>query len=157
MLRHLHRSAHVTTLSGLALPPLTPAADAQLAEELQRARSRHIALTAALTRLEARVAAKEKLSDGLALIDFEQLRIENQTLAEKTEERGEELDRLRKKIHIMVQVRALGGRGTPVHCRRHGRDGGQQASWVLSMQVCMVTHQPSAASRQLHAVAEMHV
>jgi len=38
------------------------------------------------------------LADGLHLIDFEQLKIENQTLNEKIEERNEELHKLRKKI-----------------------------------------------------------
>lgn len=41
---------------------------------------------------------KEQLADGLHLIDFEQLKIENQTLNEKIEERNEELHKLRKKI-----------------------------------------------------------
>ena len=41
---------------------------------------------------------------SLALIDFEQLRIENQSLAEKIEERTEELSRLKKKTNTMVQV-----------------------------------------------------
>jgi hypothetical protein len=40
----------------------------------------------------------------LHLIDFEQLKIENQTYNEKIEERNEELLRLRKKITTIVQV-----------------------------------------------------
>lgn len=45
------------------------------------------------------------MADGLHLIDFEQLKIENQTLNEKIEERNEELQKLRSKIvrHV-VQV-----------------------------------------------------
>ena len=39
-----------------------------------------------------------------ALIDFEQLKIENQTLNEKIEERNEELLKLRKKTTTTVQV-----------------------------------------------------
>lgn len=38
------------------------------------------------------------MADGLHLIDFEQLKIENQTLNEKIEERNEELHKLHKKI-----------------------------------------------------------
>jgi chromosome segregation ATPase len=45
-----------------------------------------------------------KLADGLHLIDFEQLKIENQTLNEKIEERNEELHKLRKKTTTTVQV-----------------------------------------------------
>ena len=47
---------------------------------------------------------KEELADGLHLIDFEQLKIENQTYNEKIEERNEELLKLRKKITTTVQV-----------------------------------------------------
>ena len=41
---------------------------------------------------------KEQLADGLHLIDFEQLKIENQTLNEKIEEWNEELHKLKKKV-----------------------------------------------------------
>ena len=44
----------------------------------------------------------EQLADGLHLIDFEQLKIENQTLNEKIEERNEELFKLRSKIEEQV-------------------------------------------------------
>lgn len=47
---------------------------------------------------------QEKLKDGLHLIDFEQLKIENQTFNEKIEERNEELMKLRKKINNTVLV-----------------------------------------------------
>jgi hypothetical protein len=40
----------------------------------------------------------------LHLIDFEQLKIENQTLNEKIEERNEELDKLREKITKNVVI-----------------------------------------------------
>lgn len=44
------------------------------------------------------------MADGLHLIDFEQLKIENQTLNEKIEERNEELHKLRKKITTTVVI-----------------------------------------------------
>lgn len=47
---------------------------------------------------------KEQLADGLHLIDFEQLKIENQTLNEKIEERNEELHKLRRKITTTVVI-----------------------------------------------------
>jgi hypothetical protein len=47
---------------------------------------------------------QEELAEGLHLIDFEQLKIENQTCNEKIEERNEELLKLRKKITTVVQV-----------------------------------------------------
>lgn len=42
------------------------------------------------------------MADGLHVIDFEQLKIENQTLNEKIEERQEELTKLRQKIVTTV-------------------------------------------------------
>ncbi len=44
------------------------------------------------------------MAEGLHLIDFEQLRIENQTLTEKIEERNEDLHKLRKKNTNTVQI-----------------------------------------------------
>ena len=47
---------------------------------------------------------KEQLADGLHLIDFEQLKIENQTLNEKIEERNDELSKLKAKIVANVII-----------------------------------------------------
>ena len=47
---------------------------------------------------------REELAEGLHLIDFEQLKIENQTLNEKIEERNEDLHKLNKKTKTMVQI-----------------------------------------------------
>lgn len=58
-----------------------------------------------MARLEATVRQKEELAQGLHLIDFEQLKIENQALTEKIEERSEELLKLRRKITTTAQVR----------------------------------------------------
>lgn len=43
-------------------------------------------------------------ADGLHFIDFEQLKIENQSFNEKIEERNEELARLANKIRTTVQI-----------------------------------------------------
>ncbi|KAF1326577.1 putative hydrolase, partial [Globisporangium splendens] len=51
-----------------------------------------------------RLHAKEQLAEGLHLIGFEQLKIENQTLNEKIEERNEELLKLCMKTTSIVQV-----------------------------------------------------
>lgn len=61
-------------------------------------------LPAALTLNGDTWLLQEELADGLHLIDFEQLKIENQTYNEKIEERNEELLKLRKKITNTVQV-----------------------------------------------------
>ena len=77
--------------------------------ELERARLKNIHLRYQLRRLEQTLKAKEELSEGLHLIDFEQLKIENQSLNEKIEERNEDLLKLRKKatttIHVLTHVK----------------------------------------------------
>jgi len=65
--------------------------------KLERIRLKNIMLGNHLLNLEKNLQEKEKLKDGLHLIDFEQLKIENQTFNEKIEERNEELMKLRKK------------------------------------------------------------
>ena len=64
-----------------------------------------VAAQCRMARLEETVRQREELADGLHLLDFEQLKIENQALHEKVEERHEELLRLRRKITSTVQVR----------------------------------------------------
>lgn len=72
--------------------------------ELVAVRLENIKLKNKMNKLEAELRAKEELAEGLHLIDFEQLKIENQTYHEKIEERNEELLKLRKKITSTVQV-----------------------------------------------------
>lgn len=73
-------------------------------KEVIAVRLENIKLKNKLRRHELLLRQKEELADGLHLIDFEQLKIENQTYNEKIEERNEELLRLRKKIATVVQV-----------------------------------------------------
>lgn len=80
------------------------AAEAKKDEEIERVRLKFIHLRTHLRKLEASLRSKEQLAEGLHLIDFEQLKIENQTLNEKIEERQEELHKLRKKTTETVQV-----------------------------------------------------
>lgn len=49
---------------------------------------------------------QEQLAEGLHMIDFEQLKINNVDLNEKIEERNEEILKLRKKLTSTVQVLA---------------------------------------------------
>ena len=72
--------------------------------ELESVRLKNIHYRSQLKKLETRVREKEQLSEGLHLIDFEQLKIENQTLNEKIEERNDELHKLKKKVTTTVQV-----------------------------------------------------
>merc|ERR1712098_101805 len=55
-------------------------------------------------KLELALRKKDELAENLHLIDFEQLKIENQTLNEKIEERNEELHKLMKKIVTTVET-----------------------------------------------------
>ncbi|GLE06362.1 hypothetical protein PINS_up015609 [Pythium insidiosum] len=73
-------------------------------QEVEKVRLKNINLRTHLRKLEQQLHAKEQLAEGLHLIDFEQLKIENQTLNEKIEERNEELHKLRKKTTSTVQV-----------------------------------------------------
>ena len=57
-----------------------------------------------LRKLTKALKQKEELQEGVHLIDFEQLKIENQTLNEKIEERNEEIQKFRKKSTKTVQV-----------------------------------------------------
>jgi hypothetical protein len=73
-------------------------------KEVQECRIQNIRLKKQLEKLEDALKDKEKLAPGLHLIDYEQLKIENQTLNEKIEERNEELHKLRNKIMKTVQI-----------------------------------------------------
>lgn len=58
-------------------------------EEVKGVRLENIKLKNRLKKREQQLKAKEELAEGLHLIDFEQLKIENQTYNEKIEERNE--------------------------------------------------------------------
>lgn len=73
-------------------------------EELEKVRLRNISLRTTHKKLERTLRAREQLAEGLHMIDFEQLKIENQTLNEKIEERNEELAKLKRKKTTTVQV-----------------------------------------------------
>ena len=74
----------------------------ELNERIHNQRLNNIMLKNLLKKYEHDLKKKEELAEGLNLIDFEQLKIENQTLNEKIEERNEELHKLKKKIHNAV-------------------------------------------------------
>lgn len=73
-------------------------------EELERARLDNIKHKAKLEKSELLLEEKEQVIEGLNLIDFEQLKIENQTYHEKIDERNEDLQKLHKKIERTVQI-----------------------------------------------------
>merc|ERR1711972_264858 len=71
---------------------------------VEEVRGSNISLKNRLHKLEQFLRKKDELADNLHVIDFEQLKIENQTLNEKIEERNEELHKLRKKTVTTVQI-----------------------------------------------------
>nr|XP_012290413.1 coiled-coil domain-containing protein 96 [Aotus nancymaae] len=73
-------------------------------KEMSAVRLENVQLKQSLVHFETRMRTQEDLTEGLLLIDFEQLKIENQTFNEKIEERNEELLKLRNKVTNSVQV-----------------------------------------------------
>ncbi|XP_003934694.3 cilia- and flagella-associated protein 184 [Saimiri boliviensis] len=73
-------------------------------KEMSAVRLENVQLKHSLVHFETRMRTQEDLTEGLLLIDFEQLKIENQTFNEKIEERNEELLKLRSKVTNSVQV-----------------------------------------------------
>ncbi|XP_058402654.1 coiled-coil domain-containing protein 96 [Diceros bicornis minor] len=73
-------------------------------KEMSAVRLENVQLKQSLVHFETRMRAQEDLTEGLLLIDFEQLKIENQTFNEKVEERNEELLKLRNKVTNNVQI-----------------------------------------------------
>ncbi|RYG41606.1 coiled-coil domain-containing protein [archaeon] len=73
-------------------------------EEVARVQLKHIHLQSQVTKLEEALKKREQVADGLAMIDFEQLKIENSTLNEKIEDRNDEIAKLRKKATVAVQA-----------------------------------------------------
>ncbi|XP_023422581.2 coiled-coil domain-containing protein 96 [Cavia porcellus] len=73
-------------------------------KEMSAVRLENVQLKQSLAHFETRMRAQEDLAEGLLLIDFEQLKIENQTFNEKAEERNEEVVKLRGKVTNNVQI-----------------------------------------------------
>lgn len=81
----------------------------QLYQQVQAVRIQYIKQRNKAKKLTAEIKEKEKMRDGMHMIDFEQLKIENTNLNEKIEERNEDLLKLRKKatttIHVLTHVK----------------------------------------------------
>eukprot|EP00501_MAST-03F_sp_TOSAG23-6_P000186 GSMAST32.ASY1.ANO1.189.1 assembled CDS len=71
--------------------------------EMEKVRITNIKYRMQLQKLGRDLKEKEQLAEGLHMIDFEQLKIENQTLNEKIEERIEEVLKFKSKISLSVQ------------------------------------------------------
>lgn len=83
--------------------------DKEQRQAIQSARVRYIQLRNFLHKISRSEKNKENHHEGMYLIDFEQLKIENTNLNEKIEERNEDLVKLRRKvtttIHVLTHVK----------------------------------------------------
>jgi hypothetical protein len=75
-------------------------------DNIRSLRIDNIKYTLELNRLNKELKKMEEYFEGLHLIDFEQLKIENNTLTEKIEDRNEEIHKLESKIHNNIQILA---------------------------------------------------
>lgn len=71
---------------------------------LEKVRIKHITLKSHLKKIERLLAKKEQLAEGLHVIDFEQLKIENQSLHEKIQERNDNITKLKRKRTLAIQI-----------------------------------------------------
>lgn len=71
---------------------------------MQKLRLEILKLKTNLAKQQKKMKDKEELAEGLHLIDFEQLKIENQSLNEKIEDRNEDLHKLKKRNTTTVQI-----------------------------------------------------
>ena len=77
-----------------------------LEDELRNLRIQSFTKSLEMNRLKKELKKMEDYFEGLHIIDFEQLKIENNTLTEKIEDRNEEIHKLKNKINETVQILA---------------------------------------------------
>eukprot|EP00727_Mastigamoeba_balamuthi_P007770 m51a1_g3613 hypothetical protein (404) ;mRNA; f:60437-62402 len=80
---------------------------AELDDAIDAERRTNLRLRQRVRALDGVIKKRDAMRDGLHMIDFEQIKIENQTFTEKIEERNEELSKLRKKIDSTIQARRV--------------------------------------------------
>ena len=78
----------------------------QLEDTLRNLRIQSFTKSLEMNRLKKELKKMEDYFEGLHIIDFEQLKIENNTLTEKIEDRNEEIHKIKKKINENVQTLA---------------------------------------------------
>ena len=73
----------------------------------EKLRLKNTTLKSTIQKMEGQLQQKEDMGEVLHVIDFDQLKIENQQYLEKIEERNNELLRLKLTTGNTVQARAL--------------------------------------------------
>ncbi|EGR28528.1 hypothetical protein IMG5_173450 [Ichthyophthirius multifiliis] len=76
----------------------------QKSKEIQELRLIILKLRNSYLKNQKSLLQKDEIAQDLHLIDFEQLKIENQTLNQKIQERNEELNKLKKKNNESIQI-----------------------------------------------------
>lgn len=71
---------------------------------IEKLRLKNSTIKAQIAKMEQMLAHKEEMGEVLHLVDFDQLKIENQQYLEKIEERNNELLRLKLSTSRTVQV-----------------------------------------------------
>lgn len=80
--------------------------EGELSEKIEKGKIQQIKLESELEKQLQILREKEHFTDGLHLIDFEKLKIENQSLNEKIEQRSEDIFKLQKKNHLNLLITA---------------------------------------------------
>jgi len=70
----------------------------QLEEKLYKQHIQYVRQMNMFERNQKQIEKMEKLEDGQHMVDFEQMKIENQTLQEKIDDRKDEIEKLNSKI-----------------------------------------------------------
>jgi histone deacetylase 6 len=73
-------------------------------EQLEASRVKNILLTNKLKILEQEHKLKENMTEGLSLIDFEQLKIDNQIINERMSKVEDEITKIKHKRTLATQV-----------------------------------------------------
>jgi len=76
----------------------------QLEEKLYKQHIQFVRQQNMFERNQKQIEKMEKLEDGQHMVDFEQMKIENQTLQEKIDDRKDEIEKLNAKILSFVEV-----------------------------------------------------
>jgi len=106
--KHQIAAAAVNSHTGRHIPPEELARyegmERDRDAEVSKVQLRHLHLSSQVAKLTDQLKRRDRVADGLAMMDFEQLKIENSTLSERIEDRSEELAKLKKKATVAVQI-----------------------------------------------------
>ena len=103
---------------------------------VEKLKLKNMSIKAQIAKMEMQLQQKEEMGEVLHVIDFDQLKIENQQYLEKIEERNNELLRMKLSTGRTIQVR---------HLPNHRRPESPQCPPSPSVQSTVLTRPPSSA------------